>query len=173
MAGEILGAINRGGNAQNKTMKTLTKSEIKTLAALLKRAIETNQLELVVHSPFSTEAEFKASGHPYNDRWDGNATCCTGGIVAETETQSFAAPDRGDEDNDQPAVAIYIPQHALDFLNPTNTTEALIMESALDDLQALSIGAKREHLTRDNLAATMHARIVTAREDCSKAKGGK
>ena len=154
-------------------MKKLTSAEIKNLAALTRRAIETNQLELVVHSPFATEAEFKASGHPYNDRWDGNATCCTGGIVAETETQSFAALERGDDDNDQPAVAIYIPQHALDFLNPTNTAESLIMESALNDLTALSRGAKREHLTRDNLAATMHARIETARNDCSRARGDK
>jgi hypothetical protein len=154
-------------------MKTLTKSEIKTLAALTRRAIETNQIELVVRSPFASKKEMKAAGETVNERFDGNATNATGGLVLVTETQLFAALDRGDDDNDQPAVAIYIPQHALDFLNPTNTTEALIMESALDDLQALSIGAKREHLTRDNLAATMHARIVTAREDCSKAKGGK
>ena len=59
-------------------MKQLTKTETNQLASLLKRAIEHNQLELAVHSPFATEAEFKASGHPYNDRWDGNATNCAG-----------------------------------------------------------------------------------------------
>lgn len=163
--------MNLGKSTINKTMKQLTKTETNQLASLLKRAIEHNQLELAVHSPFATEAEFKASGHPYNDRWDGNATNCAGGIVDVSENQSYDALEAGKDDSDQPCVNIYIPQHALDFLNPTNTAEALIMESALNDLQALSRGAKREHLTRDNLAATMHARIETCRRDCLKAKG--
>jgi hypothetical protein len=99
-------------------MKQLTKTETKQLASLLKRAIETNQLELVVRSPFASKKEMKAAGETINERFDGNATNAPGGLVLETETQSFAALERGDDDNDQPAVAIYIPQYALDVLNP-------------------------------------------------------
>ena len=142
-------------------MKKLNKTETKQLASLLKRAIEHNQLELAVHSPFASEAEWKASGHPINDQWDGNATNCAGGIVDVSENQSYDALEACKDDNDQPCVNIFVPQHALDFLNPTNTAEALCF------------GAKREHLTRDNLLATMHTRIERARNDCSKAKGGK
>jgi hypothetical protein len=43
---------------------------------------------------------------------------------------------------------------------------------ALDDLHALSKGSIREHLTVENLAATMRARITTARLAIAKAKGG-
>jgi hypothetical protein len=43
---------------------------------------------------------------------------------------------------------------------------------ALDDLHALSHGSIREHLTVENLAATMRARITTARLAIAKAKGG-
>ena len=50
-------------------------------------------------------------------------------------------------------------------------TALLKMESALNDLEALAIGAKREHLTRDNLAATMHARIQTCRAALAMARG--
>lgn len=102
-------------------VKKLSKTETKQLASLLKRAIEHNQLELAVHSPFATEAEFKASGHPINDRWDGNSTNCVGGIVDVSTNQSYDALERGLVNNDQPCVNIYIPQRQLDFLNPTNT----------------------------------------------------
>lgn len=97
-------------------MKKLNKAEIKTLASLLRRAIEHNQIDLHAASPFDTEAEFKASGHPFNDRWDGCATNITGAIVDTGENQSFAALEAGKDDNDQPCVDVYIPQHAIDFL---------------------------------------------------------
>lgn len=99
-------------------MTKLTAIECKKLASLLRRAIDTNQLELVVRSPFASRAEQKAAGESVDERFDGNATNATGGLVLETETQSFAALERGDSDNDQCGVAIYIPQRALDFLNP-------------------------------------------------------
>jgi hypothetical protein len=97
-------------------MKKLIKSEIETLAALMRRAIEHNQLDLSVHSPFATESEFKASGHPYNDQWDGNTTNIPEAIVDVSENQSFEALEAGKEDNDQPCVNIFVPQRAIDVL---------------------------------------------------------
>src|ERR1035437_10314864 len=98
-------------------MKKLTSSEIKTLAALVSRAIEHNQLDVSVHSPFDTEAERKASGHPINDRWDGNTTNLSGGLVEVSANQSHDALESGKDDNDQPCVNIFVPQHAIDFLS--------------------------------------------------------
>ena len=97
-------------------MKKLTSSEIETLVTLTRRAIEHNQLEVSVHSPFETEAEWRASRHPINDQWDGNTTNLTGALVEVSESQSWAALERGDEENDQPAVNIFIPQRAIDVL---------------------------------------------------------
>jgi hypothetical protein len=99
-------------------MTKLNKTETKQLAKLLQRAVEHNQLELSVHSPFATEAEWTASGHPINDRWDGDTTNCEGGLVAVSENQSYAALEAESEYNDQPCVNIFIPQRALYFLNP-------------------------------------------------------
>lgn len=102
-------------------MKKLSQSEIKTLAGLLRRAIDRNQIDLHVHSPFATAAEFKASGQPYNDRWDGNATNIAGALVDTAENQSYAALEAGADDNDQPCVQIFVPQHAIDYLSGAPT----------------------------------------------------
>ena len=94
-------------------MKQLNKTETKQLASLLKRAIFHNQLALNVASPITTTE--KASEQ--NDRFDGNSTNCEGGWVGIEESQTYAALERGDDDNDQPSVAIYLPPHAIDFLS--------------------------------------------------------
>jgi hypothetical protein len=95
-------------------MKQLTKTETKQLASLLKRAIHHNQLALNVASPITE----KEKAGEFNDNFDGNSTNCEGGWVGVEESQTYAAMERYEDDFDQPSVAIYIPQRALDFLNP-------------------------------------------------------
>jgi hypothetical protein len=58
-------------------MKQLTKSEINTLAALLRRARQTNQINLRVASPYAEGEDWKADGWDFNDRHDGNGVTLT------------------------------------------------------------------------------------------------
>lgn len=87
------------------------------LANLLRRAIANCQLRLNVASPFASEEEWKASGHPINDRWDGNSTGNDEWIVSE----SMSADDG--EFKEQPQVEIYVADNDLQFL-AGNTTIA-------------------------------------------------
>jgi hypothetical protein len=67
--------------------------------------------------------------------------------------------------NEEPIATVYSPNNARLIASAPD------LLAALDDLHALSHGAIREHLTVENLAATMRARITTARVAIALARG--
>ena len=101
-------------------MKQLTTKEVETLADLLRRAQETNQIMLNVASPYAEGEDWKADGWTFNDRHDGNGANLAGCHV-EVSTGSGEEPvfrnGEGEPDwveyKDRPEVAVFVDDDTL------------------------------------------------------------
>jgi hypothetical protein len=114
-----------------RRMKQLTKSEIETLAALLRRAQETRQLNINVASPYAEGQDWKKDGWTFNDRHDGNAVLLSGCNVEVSVGSGEEPVFKGDESEpewkeykNRPEVAIFVDDRSLCSLFGISVEEA-------------------------------------------------
>lgn len=87
-------------------MKQLNMTEAEALAALLKRAIASGQLNLHVASPYAKGEDWKKDGWDWNDRHDGNAISSTEWHV-EVYNMNGEDPET-DKEYQRPELSIYV-----------------------------------------------------------------
>lgn len=149
-------------------MKQLTKTEIETLAALLIRAQETNQLNLNVASPYAEGEDWKKDGWTFNDRHDGNGVnlkeCNVEVAVGSGDEPVFkAGQDEPDwkEYKNRPEVTVFIDDRSLCSLTgilPEEADAVVAARWARAARAGSSRSAKKTKAARTNWKKAVKAR---------------
>lgn len=109
------------------TPAKLSPDEAQHLAALLRRAIAHNQLNLHVASPYENDEDWRRDGWEFNDMHNGNAanSCSWNVDVCDDVPNDFPDGEEGDDTETRSEVQIYVDDDSLAYLAASMTGDGL------------------------------------------------